>query len=494
MANVHVNKWQYIEDLPPDWRTTLPDKHTQTMVQTWEEQAHELRDKELYKNFVDRLRRQWAIETGVIEGLYSLSESATLTLIEKGLDSSYITFEDTNDSPELVLARIQDQHHAILGLYQFVSAQRPLGTSYIKELHSVLTAHQETYMARDTLGNLVTRQLTRGKYKMLPNNVEHPDGTIFEYCPPEHVDAEMERLIELYSEHQLCDVPPDVEAAWLHHRFTLIHPFIDGNGRVARCLATLVLLKARWLPLVITRRDPAPYISALRAADGGELRPLVEFIGGLQRKSIREALSLSEEVLKESTKVSTILADVRTKLQKRRESEQQKILLAIHTADSLQSLATQRLREIALEIDGMLADEEQDFKAYMYEAVRDSAKSNYHYRQIVQCAKILGYFANLPLYQAWSALEIITDERTEVLFSFHGIGHDAAGILGCSAMFYSKEKREDGDYIVREVMPLADSPFEFNYIDDPTDVQRRFRKWLDSCVLRGLDQWRQKVV
>jgi Fic/DOC family len=494
MADTHIKKWQAIEDLPSDWPSTLQDTQTLTMVQTWREQAHELRQKELYKNFIARLRRQWAIETGVLEGLYDLSEGATFNLIKKGLDASLITFQDTNDSPELVFARIQDQHHAILGLYQFVSGQRPLGTSYIKELHAVLTAHQETYVARDTLGNLVTRELPRGKFKLLPNNVEHPDGSLFEYCPPEHVDSEMERLINLYLQHLASEVSPEVESAWLHHRFTLIHPFTDGNGRVARCLATLVLLKENWLPLVITRNDRTAYISALRTADNGNLRPLVELIGGLQRKAIREALSLSEEVLEESTKVDTILSEVRAKLEKRRAAEEKKMQRAFQTADSLQILARQRLEEIASEVNTTIRDEDAHYRAYMHEGPRDSARSKYHYQQIIQCAKQLKYFANLPLYQAWTALVVITDERTEILFSFHGIGHEEAGILGCSAMFYSKETTESGENIVREVLSLAESPFEFNYNDDSTDVQRRFRKWLDICVLRGLDQWKQKVV
>ena len=46
---------------------------------------------------------------------------------------------------------------------------------------------------------------------------------------------------ELHRNHH--DVAPEVEAAWLHHRFTQIHPFQDGNGRIARALATLIFVK-----------------------------------------------------------------------------------------------------------------------------------------------------------------------------------------------------------------------------------------------------------
>jgi Fic family protein len=48
-----------------------------------------------------------------------------------------------------------------------------------------------------------------------------------------HVAAEMDKLVELHREHRAAGVAPEVESAWLHHRFTQIHPFQDGNGRVA---------------------------------------------------------------------------------------------------------------------------------------------------------------------------------------------------------------------------------------------------------------------
>ena len=154
--------------------------------------------------------------------------------------------------------------------------------------------------------------------KSFNNHVEHADGTRFEYCPYEHVSQEMDNLVAMHAEHNRIGVPPEVEAAWLHHRFSLIHPFVDGNGRVARCLATLILLKASWLPLVVTRHDKSDYIATLRDADRGDLSPLVRMIGRLQRKAIREALSLTEEVIQESGALSSILSAVQQKFTKRR--------------------------------------------------------------------------------------------------------------------------------------------------------------------------------
>jgi Fic family protein len=97
----------------------------------------------------------------------------------------------------------------------------------------------------DQLGRAFEKQLEKGQYKTEPNSPTRPDSLVHEYCPPEQVASEMDRLVAMHSEHDERGVPVEVEAAWFHHRFTQIHPFADGNGRVARAIASLVFIKAR---------------------------------------------------------------------------------------------------------------------------------------------------------------------------------------------------------------------------------------------------------
>ena len=258
-------------------------------------------------------------------------------------------------------------------------------------------------------------------------------------------------------------------------------------------LATLILLKASWLPLVITRKERPEYIAALRAADNGDLSLLVNLFGSLQRKAIREALSLTEEVIHEATAISGILASVKAKFSRQREVHSALIRRAYDTADSLQVLAAQRLREVADEIHASISGEGPGYKAFMFEGLRNSERSKYHYHRIINCANSLDYFANLRRHQAWSALGIITEQRTEILFSFHGIGYEESGILGCSAMAYMKERSESGETMIGPVTPLVTEPFEFTYSEDSADVQKRFRKWLDQCLIAGLDYWQRSI-
>src|SRR5262249_14710605 len=150
-------------------------------------------------------------------------------------------------------------------VHDCVSESRPLTIGLTNELHSILTRHQSNVEAQDQFGRDISVPLRRGAFKELPNNPTRPDGTIHEYCPPIHVQSEMENLVRWYNEYQ--EDNPIILAAWLHHRFTQIHPYQDGNGRVARTLANLVLVKGEFFPVVVSRDQRPHYIEALETAD-----------------------------------------------------------------------------------------------------------------------------------------------------------------------------------------------------------------------------------
>jgi Fic family protein len=481
--------WKPFAGLPVGWQS-LVNPTIVEQVKAWHEQADQMRQRESYNTFLVRMRRQWAIETGVLERLYSISEGATKTLIEQGFDSSLLSHEDTDKPPEQVIAIIRDQHEAIEGLYQFVSGQRAFGTSYVRELHAVLTAHQETYDAVDTLGRSVQPTLIRGEWKTLPNSLG--TGSQVEFCPPIHVSSEMEQLVALHLEHEKKGVPPDIQAAWLHHRFTQIHPFSDGNGRVARCLATLVFLKANWFPLVVTRTDRAVYITALRAADAGDLKLLIDLFGSLQAKAIRQAFSLSEETLQGTVALRDVLAAAKTRFKQLREEQEALQKQAISTGDTLQGMTMQRLEEIAAEVSATIKAEGKGFKAKAMGATRSQKEAGYHQVPIVQYAKSQHYYANRETYQAWVLLTINTTQQTELLFSFHGIGR-STGMLACAAMAYDRTRSADGDSLVGDVMALANEPFQFTYSEDPNAVSRRFGRWLEDRILDGLTYWQKNL-
>lgn len=85
--------------------------------------------------------------------------------------------------------------------------------------------------------------------------------------PPEHflVPQEMEDLIKWYNENK-NKLHPIKLAAEFHHKFTFIHPFIDGNGRCGRLLMNLILMRFGYPITVIRMEDRNEYMSALEKA------------------------------------------------------------------------------------------------------------------------------------------------------------------------------------------------------------------------------------
>ncbi len=81
---------------------------------------------------------------------------------------------------------------------------------------------------------------------------------------------------------------PVTTAALLHHGIVAIHPFVDGNGRVARLITNLHLMKYGYLPTVLRKEDRKKYYETLRKADLGDTAAFINFIA----KSVAESLNL----------------------------------------------------------------------------------------------------------------------------------------------------------------------------------------------------------
>ncbi len=184
---------------------------------------------------------------------------------------------------------LRDNFDAIDFIFDFLKNARRLSVSYIKELHSLITRNQDTTDAVDQFGNHQKIPLLKGRFKLLPNNPTRGD-VVYNYCPPEHVDAEMDRLTSIFHE-ELGDSHILARAAFLHHAFVQTHPFQDGNGRIARLLASFVLIKEGLFPLAIDRDERTRYIVALEKADNHIYQPLVDIFADNQIASIERALN-----------------------------------------------------------------------------------------------------------------------------------------------------------------------------------------------------------
>lgn len=479
-------QWKPIEDLPEDWQK-LASSELAGLFAVWKEQVERLKDSPAYQEFQARLRREWAIETGIIEGLYDIDRGVTRTLIERGLHASLIAHGDANKPGEQIILMLKDHELVVEGLFDFVGQQRQLSTSYIKQIHQALTDHQETTEAVDSLGRLVQVPLLRGEWKTRPNNPTRPDGGLHEYCPPEQVASEMDQLIEIHQRHLELGVPPEVEAAWLHHRFTQIHPFQDGNGRVARALASLVFIRAGWFPFVVNRDERVTYIEALERADAGDLVPLVFLVVAIQKKAVNQALRLAEQPFVPGDALWQVVDAVTDQLKARKHKQKEKVA----RIRALERFAEERLRPLADTLNNKFQAIDPEYKVF-FQINQDYAAGSFDH-QVKATAEKLNYQANTNEYVTWQMLLLRAESLAEIVFSFHGWGESSLGVKAVSAFLLWPVELRNGYLDLGEPTPLSTAPFQCTDKEVEDKMMARFQHWIDEVLLVGLAQWRKQL-
>ena len=451
---------------------------------SWTEQQERLKDKAQLSDFTEKLSREWAIETGILENLYEIDRGVTQTLIERGFQSEILSYGTTNKPREYVIQLLRDQKEALDGVFAFVKNDRSLTTSYIKGLHAALLRNQHTTEALDSRGRTVEVPLLKGDWKTQPNYPVR-DGVTYSYCPPEQVGSEMDRLLEMHEAHVESDVSAEVQAAWLHHRFTQIHPFQDGNGRVVRAIASLVLVKEGLFPLVIRRDDRGRYLEALEAADLGDLNPLVMLFTGLQRDQFLKATKISEELrLEEDVQV---VLDGLDREARRIATERLKAHREVFgLASAIENDLEERLNTIAKEVSGALSQVASGATTFVR---RSDEKTDYFYRaQIVKIAnEHIDYYANTSEYRSWVSLNMRWSRRGQLVFALHGIGKPFNGGLICAPFLefrdYDDTDEEHGERQSNSTLiPVAEEGFVFFYNEDKDRLLGRFRPWRENVL------------
>src|SRR5579863_4296178 len=123
--------------------------------------------------------------------------------------------------------------------------RRPFSLNLLLTLHGVL------------LDSVRGQDKARGRFRTVQNWIGRPGSSIREaiYVPPE--PSRLKPLLDNWEKHYHEDRPdPLVQLAMIHGQFEIIHPFIDGNGRIGRILIPLFLYEKGFLS------RPVFYLSA----------------------------------------------------------------------------------------------------------------------------------------------------------------------------------------------------------------------------------------
>ncbi len=236
----------------------------------------------LEQRIMQKFRLEWNYHSNAMEG-NQLTFGETKAFLLYGLTAHGKPFKDYLD--------IKGHNEAITYLQQFIRGENVLTEADIRELHKILLVESYEVDAVTFDGQPTKKRIALGQYKTMPNHVKTVTGAVHYYATPEETPAKMGDLMEWYrAALKTGELHPLVLAATFHHQFVNIHPFDDGNGRLARLLMNLILMQAGYVPVVIKLEAKPTYLLALSKADAGELEDFIILVGQELLKSLELCL------------------------------------------------------------------------------------------------------------------------------------------------------------------------------------------------------------
>jgi len=170
----------------------------------------------------------------------------------------------------------------------------PLSLRFIRELHGIL------------MEGVRGQHATPGEFRQSQNWVGSAGAFLGEatYVPPPV--PEMQECLNQLEKflHARTRLPPLVEAALVHYQFEAIHPFLDGNGRIGRLLATLLLCQRNvlskpllYLSAFFEKHRREYYELLLNVSQSSQWRKWIEFFLQAVTEQSNDAVSRSRHLL-----------------------------------------------------------------------------------------------------------------------------------------------------------------------------------------------------
>jgi Fic family protein len=237
---------------------------------------HECRgaDPATVRAAIDVAIRAAAFDTGAIEGLYETDRGVTFAVATQAAAWESVVAEASGRE---AVRYFEAQLRAFELVFDAATGGIAISAAWLRALHDTICAGQPTYRALTPIG-WQELPLPRGEYKRLPNHVRQPDGSWHSYAPVDLVGPEVQRLVDQVRSDEFGKAHPVLQAAYVHHALVYIHPFADGNGRVARAAASVFLYRRLRVPLLVFVDQRLRYLAAVRSADRGDYPGFVRFL------------------------------------------------------------------------------------------------------------------------------------------------------------------------------------------------------------------------
>ena len=189
-------------------------------------------------------------------------------------------------------------------------SKHSLTETFIRQLHQTLLREDYTIYRQLPDGSTTSYTVHTGQYKTRPNSVITITGERFEYASPEETPDLMNDLIQWYNKAESQKELSPVElAAIFHYRYIRIHPFENGNGRIARLMINFILLRHNYPMIVVRSKAKDIYLKTLNKCDQAvgiipsdgahaklsQITPFVDYIESLITDEITNSIRFISE-------------------------------------------------------------------------------------------------------------------------------------------------------------------------------------------------------
>lgn len=212
---------------------------------------------------VNRLQEEmvveWIYNSNAIEG-NTLTLQETRLILETGLTVGGKTLREHFE--------VTNHKKAIEYVEALVQQDEKINAFHVRQIHQLVLAQIDDENA--------------GSFRNLPVRIA---GAVHSPPEPWQIVPLMEEWDEWLNDASLT-LHPVERAALAHHRLVSIHPFIDGNGRTARLVMNLLLMRQGYPPTIILKVNRQQYYRVLAQADRNDAMPLVNFVGRAVERSL----------------------------------------------------------------------------------------------------------------------------------------------------------------------------------------------------------------
>lgn len=227
---------------------------------------------EMEYRIMQKFRLDWNYHSSHIEG-NQLTYGETKALLLYGHTAQAKPLKDHIE--------MTGHNEAIKYIEEVIRQERPLTENFIRELHQLILKEPYEVDAITPDGKPTKRTIKIGEYKSVPNHVKTKTGEIFYFATPEETPSKMNDLMEWYKENiNKNELRPVLFATEFHYKFICIHPFDDGNGRIARLVMNFILMQYGYPPAIIKTEEKNLYFAALQQADAGHLEFFFNYVCG----------------------------------------------------------------------------------------------------------------------------------------------------------------------------------------------------------------------